>query len=166
MNKTVIPSILTATILVAGIFAFMPVEKASTVHTSIGTQQVEVVRKTLPSDGTDVLVTITAATDTVIHAVWIDNTPSAGTETDHELNSMTVGGSSFKDGIMPNSIAGSDAKETRDLLGILADDANGQDFIIPLNSGQTVILNFDTENGADDVIIDVIIAGRGSFTIV
>lgn len=36
MKKIVIPAILAATILVAGMFAFMPVQKASTVHTSIG----------------------------------------------------------------------------------------------------------------------------------
>ena len=36
MNKLTIPSILAATVLIAGIFAFMPVEKASTVHTSLG----------------------------------------------------------------------------------------------------------------------------------
>ena len=35
MNKLVIPSILAATVLIAGIFAFMPVERASTVHTGL-----------------------------------------------------------------------------------------------------------------------------------
>jgi hypothetical protein len=30
-----IPAILAATVLVAGLFAFMPIEKASTVHTTI-----------------------------------------------------------------------------------------------------------------------------------
>jgi len=35
MNKLIIPTILTATILVAGIFAFIPVQEASTVHVSI-----------------------------------------------------------------------------------------------------------------------------------
>ena len=34
MNKLAIPAILAATVLVAGIFAFMPVEQASTVHIS------------------------------------------------------------------------------------------------------------------------------------
>ena len=34
MNKFAIPTILVATVMVAGIFAFMPVEQASTVHTS------------------------------------------------------------------------------------------------------------------------------------
>jgi len=37
MNKLVIPTILVSITLVAGIFAFMPVEKASTVHTTIAT---------------------------------------------------------------------------------------------------------------------------------
>ena len=35
MNKLVIPAILVSITLVAGIFAFMPVEKVSTVHTTI-----------------------------------------------------------------------------------------------------------------------------------
>jgi hypothetical protein len=35
MNKVVIPAILGAVVLVAGVFAFMPVQRAQTVHTSI-----------------------------------------------------------------------------------------------------------------------------------
>ena len=35
MNKLAIPAILAATVMVAGIFAFMPVEQASTVHIQI-----------------------------------------------------------------------------------------------------------------------------------
>jgi len=35
MNKLTIPAILVATVMVAGIFAFMPVQQASTVHTTI-----------------------------------------------------------------------------------------------------------------------------------
>jgi len=35
MNKLIIPTILTATVLVAGMFAFMPVQQASTVHTTV-----------------------------------------------------------------------------------------------------------------------------------
>ena len=37
MNKLTIPTILAATVMVAGIFAFMPVEQASTVHTTLAT---------------------------------------------------------------------------------------------------------------------------------
>ena len=79
---------------------------------------------------------------------------------------MTVGGSSFKDGETPFTIAGSDVEETRDLIGIITNNANGVPFVIPLNSGQTAVLTFDTNNGADAMIIDVIVAGRGSFTVV
>ena len=42
MNKLAIPAILTATIMVAGMFAFMPVEQASTVHTTSSGRLVEV----------------------------------------------------------------------------------------------------------------------------
>ena len=35
MNKLTMPAILVATVMVAGVFAFMPVEQASTVHTTI-----------------------------------------------------------------------------------------------------------------------------------
>jgi len=35
MNKLIIPTILTAIVLVAGIFAFMPVQQAITVHTTL-----------------------------------------------------------------------------------------------------------------------------------
>ncbi len=35
MNKLIIPAILTATVMVAAVFATMPIEKASTVHTTI-----------------------------------------------------------------------------------------------------------------------------------
>ena len=35
MNKIVIPALLVSTVMVAGMFAFMPVEQANTVHTTI-----------------------------------------------------------------------------------------------------------------------------------
>ena len=35
-NKFVIPAILAATVLIAGVFAFMPVQEATTVHTQLG----------------------------------------------------------------------------------------------------------------------------------
>jgi len=42
MNKLTIPSILVATVMVAGIFAFMPVEQASTVHDTIQATSVQI----------------------------------------------------------------------------------------------------------------------------
>jgi len=55
MNKLTIPTILVATVMVAGAFAFMPVEQATTVHTTIqGTQLI---------DRTDSASATVAATD-------------------------------------------------------------------------------------------------------
>ena len=162
MKKLVIPAILTATVLIAGMFAFMPVEKASTVHTSIGqTANVLTATKTLPLAGTPVTFTISCASDCLVQAVWLDNTPTTGAENDHELASVTVGGSAFKDGETPFTIANGDKEEARDLLGLLSDASNGQDFTIPLNGGQTAVFTLDTANGANDVIVTMTVAVTG-----
>ena len=57
MNKTLIPALLVATIMVAGAFAFAPVEQASTVHLS-GT----VVSGTLTSSATATPIILEGAT--------------------------------------------------------------------------------------------------------
>ena len=84
MNKLLIPAILTATVLIAGIFAFVPVDKANTVHDLIiaaisGTAGITIVSEenvVLPKDGTNVIFTFTADTDSIVHAATIDNTPT------------------------------------------------------------------------------------------
>ena len=43
MNKLTIPAILVATVMVAGIFAFMPVEQATTVHTTIIDETMQII---------------------------------------------------------------------------------------------------------------------------
>ena len=54
MNKLLIPTILTATVLIAGIFAFMPVEQASTVHDTIidSTTDLRLIQQTIVFDAT------------------------------------------------------------------------------------------------------------------
>ena len=42
MNKILIPSILVAIVIVAGIFAFIPIDKAITVHTTIAANEVKI----------------------------------------------------------------------------------------------------------------------------
>ncbi|GEM_PF-2473692 len=54
MKKIIIPAVLAATMVIAGTFAFMPIEKASTVHRSVGTSSIFV-----SLDG----VTLTSVTD-------------------------------------------------------------------------------------------------------
>jgi len=50
MNKAILPSILAATILIAGLFAFAPIEKASTVHTTIQDNQLNQIVITTSAD--------------------------------------------------------------------------------------------------------------------
>lgn len=71
MTQLAIPVILAATIMVAGIFAFMPVEQASTVHTTIG------VLNTATADGVSLLtgpvalLDISAGTDIALGQVCV-----------------------------------------------------------------------------------------------
>jgi hypothetical protein len=41
MNNKAIPTLLIATIMIAGAFAFMPVQEASTVHTTSGNSAIQ-----------------------------------------------------------------------------------------------------------------------------
>ena len=50
MNKAILPSILAATILTAGLFAFAPIEKASTVHGTIQGNQLNQIVITTSTD--------------------------------------------------------------------------------------------------------------------
>jgi len=63
MNKLTIPAILVATVMVAGVFAFMPVEQASTVHTTAAFLSNQEVIKT---------VTVTELTVTNNQVITID----------------------------------------------------------------------------------------------
>ena len=67
MNKLAIPAILVATVMVAGIFAFMPVQQASTVHTTIQDTTANLLELTATG-----VTPATGATDT---ATWTINEP-------------------------------------------------------------------------------------------
>ena len=83
--------ILTVTVLIAGVFAFVPVEQATTVHantsTPLGTVSIVSLEKTLVQHdgssnnglyGDDATWTLTAVSDLVVLGVYHDNTPSLG----------------------------------------------------------------------------------------
>jgi len=82
MNKLLIPAILTAIVVVAGIFAFAPIEKAITVHTQITGQLVTT------NEGNDVLmsaeVNLVPDSSTIKKGFLcinvIDNNPASTTE--------------------------------------------------------------------------------------
>ena len=87
MNRLVIPSILAATVLVAGMFAFMPVDKASTVHTTIQAATTDLTSVTKIDDDaplnnieTGDAVSVTCTQPFIVRTVQIDisNTVAAG----------------------------------------------------------------------------------------
>lgn len=84
MNRLVIPSILTATVLIAGIFALMPIEKASTVHTTIQATTARISSATLAVSValTDVTITCPAASDGchILEILVDDDDAGAGDE--------------------------------------------------------------------------------------
>ena len=81
MNKLAIPAILVATVMVAGIFAFMPVQQASTVHTS-GTI-------TTASDAD--IDTILAAVDTEVAAILVDTSTTIPASTSGIIVTTVIG---------------------------------------------------------------------------
>jgi len=94
MNKVLVPSILAATVMVAGMFAFMPVEQASTVH--IGSQlyaiEVLTITDTDVTEGTDVY-TLTCNGDAMaVHTTIFHDLQ--GTNTD---GTVTVASTAFGD---------------------------------------------------------------------
>jgi len=73
MNKLTIPAILAATVMVAGIFAFMPVEQASTVHTSGTITTTSTADITAILEDTDITIPGTITTvDTVVDGIVLD----------------------------------------------------------------------------------------------
>ena len=98
MKKLAIPAILAATIMVAGLFAFAPVEQASTVHQlqSGSSNSVLVLDKTLPVAGTVIDYTFTATTDSIIREIIMDNTDTVGDDSEFVICDINIGGSNFR----------------------------------------------------------------------
>ena len=96
MNKLTIPAILAATVMVAGIFAFMPVEQASTVHSTSGLSAIiESVTTLTTATDQDILITC-PATSTGCHIleVYIVETVGGGAATFATIDG-TIGGAAI-----------------------------------------------------------------------
>jgi len=116
MNKLTIPAILVATVMVAGIFAFMPVEQASTVHTTAAGQGFKTATVgTADFDAGDI-VTLTCTLQTLVYEITVDVTGSLAADNDYDINVDLDG-----------------------LAGILATDA---DFIATVHAGIPADLAF------------------------
>jgi len=73
-KNSIIPTVLASIILVAGMFAFVPIQDASTVHTIIqaGTSTVECETTTNADVSDTTEITITADDDFILQAVYIE----------------------------------------------------------------------------------------------
>jgi len=89
MNKLTIPAILAATVLVAGMFAFMPVEQASTVHTIIQASTTQIsVQTSQKTAGTGEDFTITCPTTSAgcrILEVYLDDDDADADDADADV---------------------------------------------------------------------------------
>jgi len=81
-DKILIPTILVATVLVAGFFAFSPVDQAGTIHTTIlgGTMAVECETTTNTDISDTTEVDITADDEFVLESVFVEFTAGDGTD--------------------------------------------------------------------------------------
>jgi len=69
MNKILFPSILVATVMIAGIFAMLPIQEASTVHTTIQNTQMNQTDSEYSTDiNADPIVCTADGSDFIIHA--------------------------------------------------------------------------------------------------
>jgi len=93
MNKLAIPTLLVATIMVAGAFAFMPVEQASTVHTTAAAYDVKIAESVADTDTeTGETFTLTCTADYQLVGLTVDM--GAGTYAGGATDSfgVTIGG--------------------------------------------------------------------------
>jgi len=80
MNKVVIPTLLIATVMIAGFFAFIPVNEASTVHTTIATNVDDQNRAmTWTIESAIAVNTIIPATEVITGTATLSTIDGAGT---------------------------------------------------------------------------------------
>ena len=134
MNKIAIPALLVATVMVAGAFAFMPVEQASTVHTS-GTLTLS-----SSADVTDILLD-TGTTLPGEHGALPSTTEVTDLSTETVLTAPGTLVASGTAGIAFVTCSGFTANGGTDTLevgGTTYADVQDAEFIMDITAGQAV----------------------------
>ena len=105
MTKIIIPSLMVATILVAGIFAFMPIEQASTVHNTITSALVGKVVEGGPDASTTSAetFTLTCTADYTLMGLTFDM--GAGTYGGTDDFDVTIGGDRVSTDVIAGTVA-------------------------------------------------------------
>lgn len=126
---------------------------------------------TLPANGSEIQVTLRAFSDMLVHEIWADNTPTdrAGlcnntgglpvtcAESDFEIVSVRIGGSDYRPGSWPFSIAANDKLAIR----LLLDQDLSVDTAWPIPRNTAVVFVLRTTNGVNDVKIDFTVGLTG-----
>jgi len=176
MNKIVIPTILTTTILIALVFALNPVDKATSIHDTIGFNAgVLQATKILDADGTDVTWTFTTPVSAVVHQIMVDNTPTETKgdcdptgQTNRCMNSrfryvdMEIAGSAFNPGQNNECVACND----RIASNVFLENRLEAESSFPLNAGESFSITFEHEDeddtaGNNDITIEVTVGFTG-----
>jgi len=169
MNKFAIPTILLDTVMVAGMFAFMPVERASTVHTSgaittagggILDSAEDLTDREIEFDDDDISITIGTDNDTPFYVHQIIACGSTADDGDAvlEIISLTVDGDDIlrQDGTFPPAnvifINNQDLDICMNLVGIFNDDI--QDLISAssiASDGGDIVITINGRIGSDTI---------------
>ena len=153
MNKLTIPAILVATVMVAGIFAFMPVEQASTVHKSAAGQGLQSVTVATAADvdGESDIAVLTCDAPFQVLSITVDGDGDFTTTTTDELDlAFDIDGTGINwDEVVLVSAFTTGASGTNFDVVLSNFDANAGNTIHGLTDG-TVTVVFDEKSDEGD----------------
>lgn len=162
MNKLAIPAILVAIVMVAGIFAFSPIEQASTVHTTIQNTQQTVVERAetiaLGAAPNNDILAFTCNQPFTLLSVWFpDTTDTADGELGiSDLNVSADGTAATTANIGNHDAIGDNGISDIELLNEMFQAGNLNDSVLsaPAN-GEIQFTLDDTDGGAANDSIDI-----------
>ena len=169
MNKFLIPTILTATVLIAGIFALMPIEKATTVHGTIGASSM-ILEDTmvLPANGDDVLQTIDCGPNGgVIETFYQVNDDSTSFSTYFIKSLKTTDDGNFADEKFKNdnfeiTTADNDNSAYRNMFDRIGGDLDGNGILCPPNG--KIVIEYESDEEGNAVTIYTLISSSSPRT--
>ena len=156
MNKLTIPAILVATVMIAGAFAFMPVQQASTVHTTIGLLQT--FTATATNMAQDDVVAFDCNDEVIVYSIQIDSTDVS----DADIVDLQID-DGVTTSVLDDDVNGASGGLT-DTLSLA--EISTADFPIALASGDELQLDLSTNDGGttEDITITAIIQTGGTCT--
>lgn len=168
MKKIVIPAILAATILVAGMFALMPVEKASTVHATIQGTQLQPVSKYVTTAVTTATTVIDLSSSKPFEAkitIFSSGGSALSVFTVDRITGATVTAGTVTNGVV--TTAGSFTGGTTTALGTMSLTAPTQ-FVLNVSggAGDVIKLRISTAGAGVSVTAAAVYLGQSGATFI